>query len=102
MELNPIYVIEFDLKCQKHKPADHPTPTFRIYIDTDLMAEQMYTWDGASNYVRLRCEVRLGKGKHKLKIVDLDSKNTAIYTFDNAEIDKQPFQIDEAGNFQIT
>lgn len=102
MHLDPVYVIEFDLLCDKQKPAEHPTPTYRIYVDNDLMAEQTYIWDNAVNYPRLRVEVRLNEGKHQLKIVDLDSKHTAIYSFRNPTIDKQPLAMDEGGNFQIT
>jgi len=102
MKQDPVYVIEFDLLCEKHKPAEFPTPTYRIYVDNDLMAEQTYIWDNATSYIRLRCEVRLNEGKHQLKIVDLDSKDTAIYSFRNTTIDQQPLAIDDSGNFQIT
>lgn len=102
MKLDPVYVIEVDLLCDKQKPAEHPTPTYRIYMDNDMLAEQTYTWDNSSNYIRLRCEVRLDKGKHRLNIVDLTSKGTAIYSFRNPTVDKQPLVMDESGNFQIT
>lgn len=102
MKQDPVHVLEFDLLCEKLKPAEHPTPTYRIYVDNDLMAEQTYIWDNASSYIRLRVEVRLNEGKHQLKIVDLDSKHTAIYSFRNPTIDTQPLTMDDGGNFQIT
>jgi len=102
MELNPVYVIEFDLMCNKTKLDIHPKPRYRIYVDDDLMAERDYVWDNATEFVRERCEVRLEKGEHKVKIEDLDSKGTAIYSFANTTVDKQPLAIDNAGKFEIS
>jgi len=99
--MNPIYVIEFDLMCEKTKLDLHPTPTYRIYMDGDLLVERNYLWDNASQYVRERCEVRLPKGEHSVKIVDVDSKNTAQYSLKGCTLDKEPLTISNAGKFEI-
>jgi hypothetical protein len=41
---------------------------YRIYINSDLLAERQFIWNGGERYLREHLFVRLPAGQHELKL----------------------------------
>lgn len=51
-------------------------PTYRIYVDGDLITERTYTW-GSEEYVREHIIVVLDSGSHNIKLEKVKKPGTA-------------------------
>ena len=56
--------IKVSVECHK---ADAP-PTYRIYVDNDLITERTFGWPGYKNYIRENLICNLEPGIHQLVI----------------------------------
>lgn len=56
-------------------------PTYRIYVDNDLITERTFIWPSYKAFVRENIICNLSKGLHKLRIENIGDHGTV--RFDN-------------------
>jgi hypothetical protein len=74
-------------------------PSYRLYLDEDLLVERNYIWDNATHFLRERCELRLEPGEHKIAI---QAQNPEIFVIKNVTLNSKPLEIKPDGLFTKT
>ena len=93
------YKINVDVFCRKREAG---APSYRIYVDGDLITERSYIWENAmlpdnpvGQYVKENIWVNLAAGEHEVTIVPVDPSFRGFY-ITNVMLDDQPAQITSA------
>ena len=69
-------------------------PTYRIYVDGDLITERTYLWNNNHEYVREHIIVYLEPGNHTLKLEKVRSAGSLCdFYLKNFAINNQPAQL---------
>ena len=63
-------------------------PTYRIYIDNDLLTERTWAWPAYEVFIREKIEVDVEPGEHRLELVDC--KDTGVFYLKNITINGEP------------
>lgn len=77
--------IDVDVWC---KWSDNP-PTYRVYVDNELLTERDFIWEPKRHYIREHIEVYLGPGWHDLRIVDC-SEGAAKFITNDVQVNGKP------------
>jgi len=73
--------ITVDVTCHW---SDIP-PVYRIYVDSDLITERVFSWPGYHNYIKENLICHLNSGIHKLRIQNCTGSGT--FELKNFEVD---------------
>ena len=76
--------VTFELWCEW---SGEP-PSYRVYINNDLMTERTYTFDNSQEYLEERVPLLTKSGAHFLKIDNLNSDN-ATFTIKNFKVNNK-------------
>jgi hypothetical protein len=60
-------------------------PTYRVYVDNDLLTERDFTWPGPEIFIRENIIVNLTPGAHSVKIEHVNQHGTL--TVKNIQVD---------------
>ena len=81
--------IKFDLHCNWGDRA----PSYRIYVDKDLITERTFSWPGFHVFVKENVVVNLDPGFHYIRIENLNPE-LGKFTVKNLTVDDQPSEQD--------
>jgi hypothetical protein len=76
--------VQFDLYCH----WSHNAPTYRVYVDDDLITERSFVWQGYKNYIRENFAIAVKHGEHSIRIENI-SPNTAKFTVKRVRVDER-------------
>lgn len=68
--------IDVDVWC-KYNGAP---PTYRVYVDDELMTERTFVWNSTNNYIREHIEVLVDRGVHELRIENCGGNHVEFIT----------------------
>lgn len=72
-------------------------PSYRLYLDEDLITERTYIWDNTSQYVREHISVILTPGRHNLTVAPVKSQTIASFNTVNFTVDGEPRSLSHGG-----
>lgn len=84
--------VQFDLYCH----WSHNAPTYRVYVDDDLITERTFAWQGYKNYIRESFSIAVKHGQHNLRIENTHP-TTAKFTIKRVRVD----ELDADVNFAV-
>lgn len=76
--------LTFDLYCHWGEKE----PSYRIYVDNDLITERTFSWPGFQIFIRENVIVNLEPGKHSVRIENLDP-TISKFEIKNVKVDNQ-------------
>ena len=77
--------IDVDVWCK----WENTPPTYRVYVDDELLTERTFIWETSRHYIREHVEVFLDQGWHTLSIEDC-SGGAAKFITNNMEVNGKP------------
>ncbi len=91
MSEEKIFEINFDLLCKPGPDSDHPS--YRVFVDGDLLTERSFVWNSMENYIQELVIVKLSPGRHSLKVQPLVDPYNRIVV-ERLTINGQPCDFD--------
>lgn len=79
--------IKLDVHCRYGDELYRPS--YRIFVDGDLLAERNFIWAGSRTYIEELLTVNLDHGKHYIK-VDKINDPRMLLSVDNVRINEEP------------
>jgi hypothetical protein len=74
-------------------------PSYRIYVDDDLITERTFAWNPATDYVQEHVAVEARLGSHTLRVENITPK-LGTFVVENLQVDGLPS--DSVSVFNIT
>ena len=74
-------------------------PSYRIYVDDDLITERTFTWNPTTDYVEEHVAVEARLGSHTLRVENITPK-LGTFVVENLQVDGLPS--DSVSVFNIT
>lgn len=60
--------MEHNLTVDVHASWSDLPPSYRVYVDSDLLTERDFVWDGHNTYIKEIIVVNLQPGQHTLTV----------------------------------
>jgi len=70
--------IDVDVWCK----YDGPAPTYRVYVDHEMLTERTFTWASKNNYIKEHLEVDIEPGWHEVRIENCSGNAVSFITGD--------------------
>lgn len=76
--------VQFDVYCHWSSTE----PSYRVYVNDDLITERTFAWHGFKNYVRENFAIAVKHGQHNIRVENL-SPESAKFTVKNVRVDNK-------------
>ena len=88
--------MEDKLTVNVHCADSALTPIYRLYVNSDLIAERTFIWDHTKTYITENLLLNLPAGKHKVWI---SADRQELFQLRDATLNQIPIALDSIGNF---
>ncbi len=73
------------MSCDVYCHWSEQAPSYRVYVDNDMLVERTFRWPGYQNYVKEHIICKLDSGLHVIRIENCSSNGK--FTLDNFVIE---------------
>ena len=67
-------LVQADVYCTRAEGH----PSYRVYVDNDLLTERTWAWNTYDTFIRENIEVDVEPGDHKVHLIDCSNKNVFV------------------------
>ena len=77
--------VDVDIWCKYNEAP----PTYRVYLDDELLTERTFIWDSKNQYIREHIEVDVEPGYHEVKVINC-SGSKVEFIMNNVMVNGKP------------